>query len=173
MMRESIDYTSIDSSYELERKKEASVTVQRVDSNDDEDPMLRPPSPLPMISWEPETLSEDPWWTIFYDAYDTFLCLLALTLMVKTSLVIYAWTIDKENHGPNLDKVSSLTKKLIAFNDQVSLNGKLCLLNFSHGIGLSLCRTGRHRLYYRLCHHRHHFYQTICPAQSSERRLYL
>lgn len=126
-----VSFASSHTSYELIDKKGASVQVHDVDPSNDQHPMLQPGSPPPAMMTEPDTLEEERQYEILYDLYDTFLCLLAFMLIVKTSLVVYANSRDQYNRGLLVDQVSPLTLNLIQFNEQVSLKraglrGYLC-----------------------------------------------
>lgn len=69
-------------------------------------------------------LTEDRWWELFYDIYDSFLIAIAVVLLVKTSLCVYAYNKDKYSRGLSLDAVSRMTVYLIRFNEQVGVPGQ-------------------------------------------------
>lgn len=123
-------YERLDDIHELTDRKDPSVNVRGVgDENRNEDvhPIL---TQQPTAYWDspatpqwpsqPGTLVEDPRWELMYDLYDSFLIVIAVVLLVKTSLCIYAFDLDKYNRAKFLDAVSPLTLKLIRFNEQVS-----------------------------------------------------
>lgn len=109
-------------------KSSATVHEQAEDdSNGHLQPMLhgKPqllPGASPTIQWEsdPRHLREDPRWELFFDVYDSFLIVITLVLLAKTSLCVYAYNKDKWARGIYLDTVSMLTLNLIRFNEQVS-----------------------------------------------------
>lgn len=123
-------YGKIDQSYELDVKNGLRLNVQEISEdgrNDDVQPMLSEQrathsDTLPPTQWpyQAGTLVEDPRWELLYDLYDSFLLIVAIVLILKTSLCIYAWNHDKMFRGKYLDAVSPLTLRLIEFNEQVS-----------------------------------------------------
>lgn len=113
-------------------EKAATITVQEHpedESNGQSQPMLHGqpqllPGHSPTITFDsdPRHLAEDWKWELFFDVYDSFLVVITLVLLAKTSLCIYAWNRDKAARGLYLDTVSSMTLNLIRFNEQVSPN---------------------------------------------------
>lgn len=96
----------------MSEKKEILVsTVTEVNADDGRNPQQPPIDPSP--------LTEPFLWEVWYTSYDCGLVAIAVLLLLKTSLVIYAYNMDKYNRGLNLDAVSELTKALIRLNDQV------------------------------------------------------
>lgn len=115
-------YAPIRSPPELEGKQDPSVSVRESDSTLNTQPtrprLVRRPTP----AIEPESLSHDSRSEVFYNVYDIFLCVLAVALLVKTTLVIFAWEKDRIWRGAELDRVSHMTKSLIELNDEVRPN---------------------------------------------------
>lgn len=125
-MPSSSKYASVEDGYEFDEhdKKVAAVSIHPIESHEDLKPILPQQAPAPLLhpEWhtaQPDSLGEEPFWEFFMTAYDLFLCFIAFVLLLKTSLVIYAWHKDKENYGYSLDNVSNLTLKLLSFNEQV------------------------------------------------------
>lgn len=122
-------YDRVSQSYELTDKSHVKPSIKEVgddSANDDFQPMLNEQRTAyttlpPTTQWphQPATLVEDPRWELLYDLYDIFLMIVAIILIIKTSLCIYAFSIDKMFRGKYLDGVSALTLKLIEFNEQV------------------------------------------------------
>jgi hypothetical protein len=83
-------------------------------------------SSLPVEQWptEPKPLQPSGFSAILYDAYDTFLCLIAAGAMIKVGLVIKASKDEtaRLDNGYAYNVVGPLTYYLIEFNGQVSLS---------------------------------------------------
>lgn len=79
-------------------------------------------SPTITFDADPRHLAEDWKWELFFDIYDSFLLVITLVLLAKTSLCIFAWKHDRNAHGIYLDTVSAMTLNLIRFNEQVSFD---------------------------------------------------
>ena len=124
-------YDKVNQSYELNSKSDHSLNVKEVgndNADDDGIPMLNEQRATYSSSsfaaqWpsQPGTLVEDPRWELLYDLYDSFLVIIAIILILKTSLCIYAFNKDKAYTGKYLDAVSPLTLNLIQFNEQASI----------------------------------------------------
>lgn len=77
---------------------------------------------LAIEPWKPKHLVADRLWQITWNAYDSFLCIVSIVLIVKTSLCVVAYRRDGLESGSNIDSISFLTIFLIQFNEQVCAN---------------------------------------------------
>lgn len=115
---------------EMIEKKDPMVDVKEVgneSTNNDTSSIPNTPSAADLIQPQPVhwpaqsgTLVNDPRWALMLDIYDSFLIVVAIVLLLKTSLCIYAWKKDRDYSGKELDSVSPLTTNLIKFNEQAS-----------------------------------------------------
>lgn len=124
------NYDPFNSYHELKDLKEPKEPKDQNDRpvsphHDDPNPNARPshkPARRPGPEIEPDTLTKDTKSKVFHTVFDIFLCVLAASLLVKTTLVIFAWMKDRVWRGADLDKVSRMTLNLIDLNDEVRLS---------------------------------------------------